>query len=1218
MFCKKAILVNWGNIPPLEFDFGPVNLFSGGNGSGKTTAADALQSLMTAAHENLFNYNPGQDETTQRGRGGKQVRTLASYILGCDDGSYARVRSCQGYVAALFHPTQGESGEAFWAVMAVQASLDSAGKQRQARQDELQFFILPGDKVAVNAIGLGHFVKQDSGGKHIVTIADFSRLLKQEFGRESIEIYDKKSAYLRRLYGAFRGLNGAVSDREAKHAAKTFSNFMAYKPVKSINDFVAREVLEPRDLSEDIRQVSELMKTIHGMEQETRLLNDSISTLEAAQHQGQLFVHNWQQLRQGEYAEIFRRSQQQQRDYLLSKEQQEQNQQAIEECQHQAEILDTKKVELLDQISELKAQRLGISALKDKDQLSSQRDSAQVQLGEQAAELLRQQDTASRNFDLAKTLANQIQQSSLSLAIPALGAKPLQQALKQLQQAGDDHGIDAQQLMTKDFIGSSNLESKLSQLNQRDSSHQRLYQLLRQQDNGQRSLRDQLLSLSTERQQQQQKNHKQIDTQQLDIQRLENQNISYPPHVVQALAEIERHCPAAKPVVLCDFIEVIDSRWQMAIEGYLGGARFGIIVEADYEAEAIRIVRGIKGRRSNARVIQGSKAARDAGRSSLARNSIVELMEFEHKTAEYYLRASYGSVVRVDNEEELRHTSRGLCANGLGSGNYSLFRCDVDDADLVFGQGARDRALAAKQQQLQQLLAQSEQLEVEHRQIARCFDAANGFVEPTTAELVKQLLSLYRLLEKIEQQLSELDLSEHQDLEARLIQLNDDYQQAEQQLKQQVEQKGKCLEKSQSLGRSIAKTADELEVIQTQLDLGEDSLREIAKLNPEYDPDAALSQAEQQGQQAHGSLIEQNKNIAQNLDKHERSLAQHILQHNQQCNSHSSIAYLLPSEDRQSFDFYQAIINTDKQLEAIYHSLKNNVLIGKHEKLLGLKDSFNTAFVTNLCHSIYQAINEGKRILEDLNQELQHHRFGDDRERFYFDFDWVPEFREYHRFFKDVIEIPNLGDGNSLFEADLSDKSRQVRDKLLAMLLDKDEQTALRELKRISDYRNYRRYEIYKEPLNKQAIALSTYGTGSGGQLETPAYIIRAAAVTSAFRFNEGSSHCRMVLVDEAFSKMDETRSRQVIHYLTESLGLQLIFIMPTSKSGPFMDLISHQVIFSKCPATKNIGELETRVLVDRKICNSDKIQQLWAKHRKTVRHQAMLDFMEDFIEAEN
>jgi len=104
-----------------------------------------------------------------------------------------------------------------------------------------------------------------------------------------------------------------------------------------------------------------------------------------------------------------------------------------------------------------------------------------------------------------------------------------------------------------------------------------------------------------------------------------------------------------------------------------------------------------------------------------------------------------------------------------------------------------------------------------------------------------------------------------------------------------------------------------------------------------------------------------------------------------------------------------------------------------------------------------------------------------------------------------------------------------------------------------------------------------------------------------------------MVLVDEAFSKMDETRSREVIKYLTETLGLQLLFIMPTSKSGPFMDLISNQFVFSKCPTTSPVGELNTRVLVDRQRCNSDKIKELWANHRRTVRHQYALDFMEEF-----
>ena len=42
MFLKTLVLVNWGNIPNGEFAMGPINLFSGANGSGKTTAADAL------------------------------------------------------------------------------------------------------------------------------------------------------------------------------------------------------------------------------------------------------------------------------------------------------------------------------------------------------------------------------------------------------------------------------------------------------------------------------------------------------------------------------------------------------------------------------------------------------------------------------------------------------------------------------------------------------------------------------------------------------------------------------------------------------------------------------------------------------------------------------------------------------------------------------------------------------------------------------------------------------------------------------------------------------------------------------------------------------------------------------------------------------------------------------------------------------------------------
>ena len=375
----------------------------------------------------------------------------------------------------------------------------------------------------------------------------------------------------------------------------------------------------------------------------------------------------------------------------------------------------------------------------------------------------------------------------------------------------------------------------------------------------------------------------------------------------------------------------------------------------------------------------------------------------------------------------------------------------------------------------------------------------------------------------------------------------------------------------------------------------ENYLRDLVSVWPEFDVEARLEEADAAAETADADTQENlRKSLESELNARAHELEQLLKDHNQDCQPQDAIALDLNYSELHSADFFKGIVSLRRQVDQVHNRLKNNILVEKVDNLGALKDSFNNAFVTNLCHAIYQSINDGKRVLEDLNAELEHHRFGADRERYWFDWDWVPEYREYWHFFDEVIKSPSLGEGQTLFDTELSTRSAQVRDQLMEMLLDDDEQRALRELERISDYRNYRNYEIYKQPEGKQPIALSQYGTGSGGQLETPAYIIRSAAITSAFRFNEGDSHLRMVLVDEAFSKMDETRSKEVIRYLTESLGLQLLFIMPTSKSGPFMDMISNQFVFSKVPLAQG------------------KIRTLWANHRKVIRQQAELDFMAD------
>lgn len=1213
MFIKKGVFINWGNIPQLEFDFGPINLFSGGNGSGKTTAADAIQALMTAAHDNLFAFNPGQDETTQKGRGGKQVRTIASYVLGCDDGSYGRPWATDGYVVAVFHPTQGESAPAFTAIMGMRAHLDRAGAQAQARLDELIFFIVPEEELS-----LDHFIKEYPDGRHVVPVTGLAKLLKQQYGEKSVEVYDKKRPYLRRLYGALRGKRDAVSDREAMHAAKTFSSFMAYKPVKSINEFVAQEILEKKDLGDAIRSVSDLMKTIHGMESESRQIAETLAVLGDAMQYCNLYQNQWIDLMLLNYQEAKRESEQHQKQYVSTRKEQKQLQGTLADLDKKISVCEERKKQSHRDMVQMEAQRQGVKALQDKDALENSIEHLNQQLVSLARPLLEQDQQLDRNRHNTERLLQSVQQVSVGVDVPELEDKAFTKIGKQLQSVDEKSHLDIQKLMGKDWVDIAPLEEHLDEVIDNETIHNQWAYLLHDPKASRKnlSIRDQVSRLVSQSEQQVVQFEKQARLKAQEITSLESKKIIYPPYVEAALRAIQEQCPQSDPRVLCDYVEVSDAKWQMAIEGYVGGARFSILVEPEYEAEAITIVRSMPGsNRVRARVIQGSKAKRDADRFSPVADSVLEVMEFSHKTAEYYISASYGNVCRVPDAKTLRTTARGITPDGLAAGSYSMWRCDLPDSELVFGQGARERALLAKEKEYEKLVSEATRANDRYNQYNRIFELIDGIKPVNYSVVIENMLSLHRQLKQAESSLEHLDLADYKAMEEQLDSLREQFESLEAQNKSLITDKGKTQQKLNQIERQLQALGEQQDGLTEALEQQEELVKAIESMTAGFNADERLQQADNAAQAA-GADIEFSMEVnhhKQRLDQLITQLQQSIMRHNQQCQSHDVVAYEPDYKELHSKNCFKRISSLLDELDNLHNRLKNNVLAAKQEQLTKLKESFNTAFVTNLCHSIYQSINDGKRILDDLNKELEGHRFGADQERFFFDYQWVPEYKDYWRFFKEVIAIPMLGDGVTLFNAQLSEAGQTVRDKLMSMLLDDDEHKALRELERISDYRKYRNYEIYKEPLGKTKIALSKYGTGSGGQLETPAYIIRSAAITSAFRFNEGNSHLRMVLVDEAFSKMDETRSREVIHYLTQTLGLQLVFIMPTSKSGPFMDLISNQFVFSKCPSPEPRGELKTRVFVDRKQCNEEKIAELWAQHRKTIKQQSMLDFMEEF-----
>ncbi|MAY09211.1 MAG: hypothetical protein CL549_01740 [Alcanivorax sp.] len=1214
MYLKRSITVNWGNLPAGELEYGPVNLFSGGNGSGKTTAADALQTLMTAAHDNLFTYNPGQDETTQRGRGGKQVRTLASYVLGCDDGAFARPYDSDGYIAGVFHPTKGETAEPFTAVIGVRAHLDRAGSGAQARQDELLLMIVPGEMLS-----LSDFVHEHVDGKHTVPITDIANQLRRQFGKKAVETYDKKGAYLARLYGALRGKRDAVSRNEARNAARTFARFMAYKPVESINQFVASEVLEPHDMGDTLRRIRDLMRTVHGMAEEAEHLRRNVDLLAQARDQAGDYLEHWLERTTQAYgaaAQQFRRNQ---RHYLEHKEEQNRLRQQQESNDAESEQVQQRLDQAHQELVELQARILGIPALRDKQQLEQRHEQLSRQLREGARPLLEQDQQRTRNLEALRNILGLLARHSVELELPGFASKHWRATSKALIAEQHNPLPDLNQMLARDWIDLSPLEEGLTRVRAEQQLHNQLAEHLHgehQEQPGQdadslaRRL-DRLVGKRGQALEALEQQQKKIEQQ---IRNLESRRVNYPQDVEVALQAIRQECPQAQPRVLCDHVEVKDPHWQMAIEGYIGGARFGILVEAEYEAEAIRIVRRLAGKQRNrARVIQGEQARRDAEKLTLPDDSLFHALRFSHRTAEHYLKASYGSVARVDDADALRTTRRGITADGLGSGNYALFRCDLDDGQLVFGEGARERNLNAKRDERLELDEHYQRAAQDYQAVKQLHDQVQAFRPLHWIAAAGQLLDAQRQLQDTENALADLDLSDHEELEEKQRQARDLHQDLEARRKILTEEHGKLSEKLDACGATIRKLADQNDRFQQQQDDAEAALHACTRYWPGLDVEPRIEAMDQRLQQAHGDIdfVEEDKELTRKLQQSIGDLQRTLDRYNQQAQPADQVL-ADTTEDVHGPGFFGHVHALDQQLDNLHNRLRNNVLLEKQEKLADLRTTFNTTFISDLCSQIHQAIKDGERILKSLNSELEHHQFGADRERFSFEWQWIPEYKEYWNFFKEVIDIPNLGDGASLFDTPLSAKAEQVRDRLLGLLLDGDEQQALRDLERISDYRRYRQYDILKHPENKAPISLSQYGTGSGGQLETPAYIIRAAAITSAFRFNEGDSHLRMVIVDEAFMHMDENRSKSVIDYLTRTLGLQLIFIMPTSKAGPFLDLISNQFVFSKVPSPIPVGELTTRVLVDRQQLHQERVAELWDQHRRVIRQQGALDFMED------
>ena len=120
---------------------------------------------------------------------------------------------------------------------------------------------------------------------------------------------------------------------------------------------------------------------------------------------------------------------------------------------------------------------------------------------------------------------------------------------------------------------------------------------------------------------------------------------------------------------------------------------------------------------------------------------------------------------------------------------------------------------------------------------------------------------------------------------------------------------------------------------------------------------------------------------------------------------------------------------------------------------------------------------------------------------------------------------------------------------------------------KFTDYRTYLMFDMMvKKGEGKSYSLAKNIKKQSGGETQTPFYVSILASFSQLYRIHQSgslSNSIRLVIFDEAFSKMDSTRIIESIKIL-KNFGLQVILSAPSEKVADLSKLVDKTLLVSR------------------------------------------------------
>jgi chromosome segregation protein len=604
-------------------------------------------------------------------------------------------------------------------------------------------------------------------------------------------------------------------------------------------------------------------------------------------------------------------------------------------------------------------------------------------------------------------------------------------------------------------------------------------------------------------------------------------------HVKKLLTAMQRE--KLSPVPVCDLVRITDPTWQGVIEGYLGPHREALLVPPGEESQSFALYRSVP--------VYGVKMGMESRQNLHLRpkpGSVAELIEGDSPAAVAYLRAKFGDLMRAHTNAEAMVGPRTLMNDGMLVNGGDIDRIQpVDPGKCRIGRVATEQRDALTRQ----VAILTAQIAVLVKQEASIGQLARDLMRLNAPDTIDRAIATAKQVNSALEEKASLATRLEATADAEYVRLNMELNAAIDR-ERTLQSALSGLYQALSDANSAAATAGQAERLCEQSCLLANARAEEARSHAEFDADAASKDWDHCLDQFGSRYGEMRAFCAE-----QARIARHRLETARSRGATNFGQFISKHREHVSRDVFGDWQQSRTWLRNFVTRLRDIELVDYKQDMDHAYQTSQETFKTDVAVLLNANFDWLDRTITRLNNALKSCPVFTNGERYQFVANPRPQLARLLKFIKDVAAF---GAGGSIFGS-AGEMPEQFRD----LLDDKIATGAAGVRSPLDDYREFFEFDI--EILREDALTGTTKGVGmlskrlgpgSGGEHRAPLYVIAGAALASAYRLDDAHRDgLGLILLDEAFNKMDMTNITATMRYL-ESIGLQVLMVSPGENLG--------------------------------------------------------------------